>query len=149
MPAGMGPHKTAPPVDPRTYKKFGLEVPRRLSLYALLNFVTVVPALLYLLGTAKNPAVFLEQRLLVAGYILLTLLNVGLIFDLKRYAYAWELGRLLVVGTAFYLLGQQTGNFMAGGIGMGAALLLLIWFAPTRRYFERNVEPSLTESRAA
>ena len=136
MPEGLGPHKVAPVVSARSYHKFGFGLPGRMNLYVLCQFLFVVAGLLFLLLSGANPAVTAVHRIAAAAFVVGTLLNLGLILDLKPYVFAWETMRLLTLAALLMIYVFQTGDLQTASFGAGILAVFLGWWVQYRRHFE-------------
>ncbi len=148
MPEGLGPHKHAPPVDARTYHKFGFSLPTGMNVYLLFQFITVIGGLLVL---SFSGALKLElvPQLAVAAFVVGTMLNIGMILDLRPYAFAWETMRLITLGAlaAIYLF--QTGDARTGSLAAGVVAASLGWWMMYRREFAPENNRRLREQTAS
>jgi sterol desaturase/sphingolipid hydroxylase (fatty acid hydroxylase superfamily) len=91
-PAGLPPNPIAPEVTPETVIRYDTPMPRGLNIYALAHFVGILPLTVGLMAAGKS----LPRGELVVGALLVlwALLNLGGIFDHRRWALASELARL-------------------------------------------------------
>ena len=135
MPEGLGPHKTAPKVRPETYHKFGFNLPDRMNLYVLVQFLFVIAGLLFVSLTIANPAVTAIHRLAAAAFVVGTMLNLGLILDLRPYVFAWEAMRLITMAALVAVYVFETGDVGTGSFAAGIFAALLGWWVQYRRHF--------------
>lgn len=109
-------------VSPETFVKFEPEVPGRLQLYALVQFVVVLLGSIALLEAAGS----LRAGHLMAGifYIALSLVNIGGVLEARSWASVSEVARLTVLGGAAALLwwqGTESGWILAGAMAFAVA----------------------------
>ena len=136
---GWRPPETGAPtipgaVSPETFVKFEPEVPDRLRLYALVQFVVVLLGSIALLEAAGS----LRAGHLTAGifYIALSLVNIGGVLEARSWASVSEVARLTVLGGAAALLwwqGTESGWILAGA--MVFAVASLAWVVILRPRF--------------
>jgi alkylglycerol monooxygenase len=91
-PAGLPPNPIASEVTPQTVIRYDTSMPRGLNIYALAHFVVILPLTVGLMAEGKS----LPRGELAMGALLVlwALLNLGGIFDHRRWALASELARL-------------------------------------------------------
>ena len=91
-PEGLPPNPIAPDVTPQTVIRYDTPLPRGLNAYALAHFVGILPLTVGLMAEGKSLP---HGELIVgAGLVLWALLNLGGIFDHRRWALPSELVRL-------------------------------------------------------
>jgi sterol desaturase/sphingolipid hydroxylase (fatty acid hydroxylase superfamily) len=97
-PEGLPRNPPAPEVTPRTVIRYDTRVPRVLDLYALGHFVAVLPMTVGLMAAAES----LPRAEVVVGAILVlwALMNLGGIFDHRRWALVSEWLRLPTTAAA-------------------------------------------------
>ena len=129
-PARDGGAVVIPPVNAASFVKYDPSVPTVLSNYALVHFALAIPAALWLLARAES----LSSGELAAGafYVVLTLTNVGGIFEARRWASTTERARLLALAAACGVLivrGTITTVFGALGIAIACVSFAVVWNA--------------------
>jgi alkylglycerol monooxygenase len=93
-PEGLPANPPAPEVTPDTVIRYDTPMPRGLNLYALVHFVGIVPLTVGLMAEGKSPP---RGELAVGALLVLwALMNLGGIFDHRRWALPSELVRLPV-----------------------------------------------------
>jgi sterol desaturase/sphingolipid hydroxylase (fatty acid hydroxylase superfamily) len=97
-PEGLPRNPPAPKVTPRDVICYDTQVPRVLDLYALAHFVAILPMTVGLMGTAER----LPRAEVIIGAVLVlwALLNLGGIFDHRRWAFISEWLRLPATAAA-------------------------------------------------
>ena len=120
------PNPVPPEVTHETVIRYDTRLPLGLNVYALVNFVVALLLAVVLLAAGRS---FGRGELgLLAMLVLWALLNVGGIFDHRRWAFPSEMVRLPV--TAAVLASRFAGgaSLVAGRLGLAvAAVLLMIW----------------------
>jgi len=97
-PRGLAPNPSAPEVSRETVINYDTRVPRQLNAYALAHFVAALLVAIVLLAAERSLA---PVRLVVAAVLVLwALLDIGGIFDHRRWALPSELIRLPVTALA-------------------------------------------------
>ncbi len=91
-PSGLPPNPTAPEVTRQTVIRYDTQLPRALNIYALIHFVGILPMTVGLMAEGQS----LPRGELVVGAMLVlwALLNLGGIFDHRRWVLPSELLRL-------------------------------------------------------
>jgi sterol desaturase/sphingolipid hydroxylase (fatty acid hydroxylase superfamily) len=117
-PLTLGGFEPAPPVDPRTYRKFDVPQPGRLRAYVAVQFLIALLASAFFLQNREDfppPA-----RALAAFVIVASVTSLGWLLESRRHAKALEAVRLVVVGVA----GALAGLPLAAAAAAYAALSL-------------------------
>ena len=125
---GWTPNHTrdAKPVTPQTFHKYDTDIPQGLNYYVLFHYVVI------LLGTTGF--LFLGDGLDIAGklltglLILVSIINLGGIFEKRRWVWWLEHARLLASAILLYFLFAGTAYVLPVSI-MGVAMLIIsaIW----------------------
>jgi sterol desaturase/sphingolipid hydroxylase (fatty acid hydroxylase superfamily) len=91
-PDGLPPNPAAPEVNPQTVIRYDTRLPRALNLYAFIHFAGILPMTVGLMAAGRS----LPRSELAGGALLVLwgLLNLGGIFDHRRWALPSELLRL-------------------------------------------------------
>src|SRR5262249_12387022 len=97
-PAGLPANPPTPEVTPRTVIPYDTRVPRGLDIYALAQFVAAVPMTVALMAAGEGPT---SVELVIGTVLVLwALLNLGGIFEHRRWALPSELLRLPATAAA-------------------------------------------------
>jgi sterol desaturase/sphingolipid hydroxylase (fatty acid hydroxylase superfamily) len=119
-PAGLPQSPVAPEVTPETVIRYDTRVPRGLNVYTFINFVGALILAIRLLTLAGNPSFARGELAILAVLVLWGLLNIGGIFEHRRWALASELVRLPVTAA-------KLGSMLVGGpVAMAGRLALAI-----------------------
>jgi hypothetical protein len=122
-------------VTQETFIRYDTRLPLGLNVYAFVNFVGALFLAVGLLAGGRSLA--RGELALLAVLVLWALLNVGGIFDHRRWAFASELLRLPVTAAVlgFRLVGGSSP--VAGRLGLAfAAAFLMSWLLLYRREFD-------------
>jgi alkylglycerol monooxygenase len=120
-----------PEVQAATFKRYNPEIPLGLSLYALFQFIPSTFIVTVFLKQADN--LMLSEKV---GFVLLTLftlLNLGAIFELKKWVLPAEIIRMLIIFSIIIQLG-----FLIIPVKIALSLftvILLAWFLNFRSLF--------------
>lgn len=134
---GVAPFKE---VTPETFHKYDTEISSGLTNYAFFQFIIVLlSTTAFLVFETKTP--FNENwplKIFVAALIILSLVNIGGIFERKRWVAVLEYLRIIAVSTLMILLLRNTAYFMPALIVMVfVGLVSLLWFTRFRGEFLR------------
>jgi alkylglycerol monooxygenase len=134
-PAGLPPNPVSPEVTHETIIRYDTRLPLGLNVYAFVNFAA---ALLLAVGLlAANRSLARSELLLLAVLVLWALVNVGGIFDHRRWAFLSEIVRLPVTSVVLGLRIPGESSLVAGRLGLAfAAGAFLIWVFLYRRQFD-------------
>lgn len=128
LPESLGGYRPAPIVDKVHYTKYDTPAPVVLSYYVLVQYIICLVATALFLF--KLPQFTLGEKAIASALITLTVVNLGVLFEHKRWVYTAEWLRILIYpGCAILLTLQQDGpNFIL----FGAVLYLVIsafWYS--------------------
>jgi alkylglycerol monooxygenase len=94
LPIELGGYRAAPEVDERTYQKYNTPSPMSLNLYVLFQYT------LCLGGTAaflfKQEGFSMAQKVFIAVLVTITVVNCGVLFEKRKWAYYSEWARIIV-----------------------------------------------------
>jgi sterol desaturase/sphingolipid hydroxylase (fatty acid hydroxylase superfamily) len=139
-PAGLVANPVPSDVTHETIIRYDTQLPLGLNVYAFVNFVGALMLAVGLLAGGRSLA--RGELALLALLVLWALLNVGGIFDHRRWAFLSEILRLPVTAAG---LGQRIAgesSLVAGRLGLAfAAGALLIWLSLYRRQFDGSPQP--------
>jgi alkylglycerol monooxygenase len=138
-PEGLPANPTVPEVTPESVVRYDTRLPRGLNVYALVHFVAVLVLAVSLLAAGKSLA---RGELAAASVLVLWgLLNIGGIFDHRRWALPSELLRLPVTAAALASkLPPGAWDALArGGLAL-LAVALWLWILCYRRQFDGAVQ---------
>jgi len=145
-PQGLPANSIAPELTRETVIRYDTQVPRGLNIYALVHFVGILLLAVGLLAAGNPMAAHksLTGGELVAGAMLVlwALLNIGGIFDHRRWALPCEILRLPVTATALAFK-LPAGPWLAPAQA-GLALLVValwLWLLRYRRQFDGAPQP--------
>ncbi len=119
-------------VTPQTFHKYNTEISSGLTNYAFVQFVIVLlGTTAFLIVESKSP--FNENWILkisVASLIIFSLMNIGGIFERRRWVVALEYLRLIAASAVLIFLLKDTSAFLAVSVASSAvAIISLLWFA--------------------
>ncbi len=139
-PEGLPPNPRAPEVTRETVIRYDTRLPLGLNLYGLLHFVAVIPMTVGLMSAGGAPHRF--EVVVGAVLVLWALLDLGGIFDHRRWALASEVLRL--PGTAAALAARLPDNAWRTPVQAALALVvvaswLCLW--AYRREFDGAPQP--------
>jgi hypothetical protein len=133
-PAYLGPTETPRLVTPATFEKFDPVVPRSLKVYGMTQFVAALAGSIALLQAAADLPI--SQTLAGVFYVIVTLGNVGAVFEGRAWAASSELARLGTLALACVVL-AATGR--GGSVILLAAaafaMLSAVWITVLRPHF--------------
>lgn len=121
---GVAPYKE---VTPQQFQKYDTPVTPALSSYVFMQYVMLIAGTSYFLFSENKPPFSqnMSIKLLVIAYIVLTVVNLGGIFEKKHWVKALEIVRLAALPILVYLLAPNW-IFLPGTVLL--ALLSFIWF---------------------
>jgi alkylglycerol monooxygenase len=115
LPKEMGGRQYAPEVDP-TYKKYDPVVPKKLSVYLIVQYVFIVAVTSYFLFFGKpivdvaagvtTPVVI--RSIYIALYIVLSITSIGFLLESKKIAVFLEYVRILTLGGLGFFFLEET-----------------------------------------
>ena len=120
-PEGLPSNPIAPELTHQTVIRYDTKLPLALNVYALIHFVAIVPMIVGLMAEGRS----LPRGELAGGALLVLwgLLNLGGIFDHRRWALPSELSRLPL--TAATLVARLPDGSWRGPVQLGLALAVL------------------------
>ena len=126
-----------------TFHKYNTEIPSGLNYYVLFQFVIVLAgATLFLIFETKEP--FGDNMLLklaAASLIIFSLLNIGGIFEKKKWVPALEYLRMVLLSVLVFLLLRNSPFFMIVGAITGVVVVVsFLWFSRYKIQF--RAEPT-------
>jgi sterol desaturase/sphingolipid hydroxylase (fatty acid hydroxylase superfamily) len=140
-PEGLLPNPPAPEVTPQTVVPYDTRVARGLDLYALAHFAAAVPMTVGLMAAGEEPA--RAEVVVGAALVLWALLNLGGIFEHRRWALPSEWLRLPATAAALATrLPEVPWRLSAlAGLALVVAASWLVLLA-YRRQFDGTPQPS-------
>jgi sterol desaturase/sphingolipid hydroxylase (fatty acid hydroxylase superfamily) len=134
-PAGLPANPVPPEVTPETIIRYDTRLPLGLNVYAFVNFVGALLPAVGLLAAGRSLA--RGELAVLAALVLWALLNVGGIFDHRRWAFPSEIIRLPVTAAVLGLRLAGGPSFVARRLGVALVTgLLLIWLFLYRRQLD-------------
>ena len=122
MPAGLGPHEVPPPVDARVFVKFDRAYPPGVGRYVMAQFVPAVAATFCVLWFAGELS--LAARAALVGFLFVSGVSFGALFEQRSFAPALELTRLCASACALVVLvGVQGGEMGLAAAGSAVCVL--------------------------
>jgi sterol desaturase/sphingolipid hydroxylase (fatty acid hydroxylase superfamily) len=121
---GIAPYKE---VTPQQFQKYDTPVTPALSSYVFMQYVLLIAGTSYFLFSETKPPFSqnISIKLLVIAYIVLTVVNLGGIFEKKNWVKALEIARLTALPILVYWLAP---NWIFLACTIVLALLSFIWF---------------------
>lgn len=118
-------------VTPQTFHKYNTEISSGLTNYAFVQFVIVLlGTTAFLIVESKSP--FNKNwtlKISVASLIIFSLLNIGGIFERRRWVVALEYLRVIAVSAVLVFLLKDSSVFVAVAVGSSVvAIISLLWF---------------------
>jgi sterol desaturase/sphingolipid hydroxylase (fatty acid hydroxylase superfamily) len=115
-PRGLPANPPPPDVTHQTVERYNTQLPLGLTVYTFVHFLAIFPLAVGLMAAGKSLA--REELIVAAALVLWALLNIGGIFDHRRWAFPSELLRLPVTAAALafklpagqWLLPAQAGT---------------------------------------
>ena len=150
LPEGLPPKPVAQPVSRRTNVNHQTPLPRGLNVYAFVQFGGALVLSLLVGHWEKTWSV--NRLVIPALFIMLTTLNLGGIFERRRWALASELGRTVMVAAAAiaWLFTSVSAEFTTAIALIAAAVGSCLWLWAYRDEFEKNPDEAVvTETHAA
>ncbi|MEQ9022306.1 MAG: hypothetical protein RLN82_06040, partial [Pseudomonadales bacterium] len=109
-----GGYQMAPEVDKKTYRKFDVHPHMPMIRYVFVQFILVLGFASLFLFTQSNYT--LEIKLAMAGFIMWSIAQLGILMENRRSWIPAEYIRLLASGALIvFLLGGTTSYILAGG----------------------------------
>ncbi len=127
LPAELGGYRAAPEVDKRTYQKYTTPSPMSLNIYVLFQY------LLCLVGTAiflfGQEGFTMMQKVFIALLVTITVVNCGVLFEKRKWAYYSEWVRItvypfLLSAFAYYYAWPQVIHIVSAAY----LILSVYWF---------------------
>jgi len=139
-PEGLPANPMPPDVTPEIVVRYDTKVPRGLNVYALLHFVGTVPLAVGLM--AAGGSLPRGERVFLAGLVLWALLNIGGIFDHRRWALPAELMRLPVTAAALGFRLPEGASLAPTKAGLALAVAAMwLFLLKYRRQFDGAPQP--------
>ncbi|MEQ8906839.1 sterol desaturase family protein [Ekhidna sp.] len=114
QPVELGGYQMAPEVDKKTYRKFDVHPHMPMIRYVFVQFILVLGFASLFLFTQSNYT--LEIKLAMAGFIMWSIAQLGILMENRRSWIPAEYIRLLASGALIvFLLGGTTSYILAGG----------------------------------
>lgn len=136
-PAELGGVEPLKPVTPQTFHKYDTEISSGLTNYAFVQFVIVLLSTTAFLLFQGKPTLAENWplRVFTASLIILSLVNIGAIFEKKKWVLLLEYIRIIAIAGLVIVLTLNTALFTTAAVAAGTfGLLSLLWF--TRFYNE-------------
>ncbi len=131
-------------VKPETFHKYNTRSPKGLNYYVFLHYVIVLAGTTVFLFKAKDFNFWTNAGLITL--IILTLVNLGGMFEARRWVFALEALRLLAITVTFKLLLQGSAlQIPVTLITFITAMVSLIWLSKYRTLFKVRFNESATQ----
>lgn len=133
FPQSLGGYRPAPAVDKAHYVKYDTPGPIVLNYYALFQYtICLVATALFLF---KLPQFSLAQRALAASLITIAVVNLGVLFEQKRWVYFAEWLRIVLYPLGLALLAYLNGwdSLVVGGSAL-YLVISVVWYARIPRH---------------
>jgi sterol desaturase/sphingolipid hydroxylase (fatty acid hydroxylase superfamily) len=126
LPDYLGGYRTAPDINPATYKKYDTPGTVSLNLYVLFQYV------LCLIGTAlflfKANQFALTEKILITILIAITVVNCGVLFEIKRWVRWTELARIIIFPALLFWMNREMLTPFVIILISFYFIISLIWF---------------------
>lgn len=128
LPQSLGGYRPAPAVDKAHYIKYDTPAPVVLNYYALFQYIICLIATAFFLF--KLPQFTFAQRALVAALITISVVNIGVLFEHKRWVYITEWLRIIIYPGALAFLAYLNGwdPLLIAGAGLYLVISVL-WYS--------------------
>lgn len=137
----LGGVSAIPEVTPETFHKYDTEIPNGLNYYILVQFVIMLLGATLFLFSAEG--LELAWRVLLAVLLIWMLVDLGAMFEKRRWAMFSEPARLVVSAAAVVLLFMGGAQFgLAIGVSLTLLLVSLAWFLSYRQVFGADLVTS-------
>jgi sterol desaturase/sphingolipid hydroxylase (fatty acid hydroxylase superfamily) len=137
-PAELGGVEPLKPVTPQTFHKYDTEISSGLTNYAFVQFVIVLLCTTAFLLFQGKPTLAenLPLKVFTAALIILSLVNIGAIFEKKTWVTALEYLRILAVSGLIVLLAVNTSIFVPAIVSVGLfSVISILWFTRFKQEF--------------
>jgi len=137
-PAELGGVEPLKPVTPQTFHKYDTEISSGLTNYAFVQFVIVLLCTTAFLLFQGKPTLAenLPLKIFTAALIILSLVNIGAIFEKKTLVTALEYLRILAVSGLVVLLAANTSIFVPAIVLVGLfSVISILWFTRFKQEF--------------
>jgi sterol desaturase/sphingolipid hydroxylase (fatty acid hydroxylase superfamily) len=147
-PRGLPPQPSAQEITPQVLKKYNPRVPATVTAYAVFQFVLVLVVANVILLAADRHAP--RRELVVPSlFVLWSLVNLGGIFELRRWAFWSELPRTLVLAAGVYATALDSEWFVPAMLaGLLVAAVSILWLLGCRGAFTATKESGALASAA-
>lgn len=126
--------------DQSLFERYETQTPSLISYYALVWFILATAAAFIMLLNVKN--ITMIQMLALSSLVVWTLLNIGGMIELKRWAYHAEIVRLIVVVVPFFVEPIHEGLAV---VAIAVAMLSFMVLFMHRKAFGNDVSVLLVE----
>lgn len=128
-------------VTPETFHKYDTEIPNGLNYYVFVQFVVVLLGATLFLFTAEGLELF--WRVVLAVLLIWMLVDLGAVFEKRRWVLFSETARLVVSAAAVIILFMGSTQFaLATGVSVTLLVVSLVWFLGYRQAFGANMVTS-------
>ena len=137
-PAELGGVEPLKPVTPQTFHKYNTEISSGLTNYAFVQFVIVLLSTTAFLLFQGKPTLAENWplRVFTASLIILSLVNIGAIFEKKKWVTALEYLRILAISGLVILLAANTSIFVPAIVLAGLfSVISILWFTRFKQEF--------------
>ena len=135
LPDHLGGYRAPHEIRKEENKVYDTEIPNGLNYYILFQYVVVLGITTVFLFNLDNFP--LLQQLLIAGFIILSITNLGGIFEKKYWAAILEWGRwVLVMIAAIYAIVKLSADPIYISVLLVLVFISLFWFSRHRNVFE-------------
>ncbi len=120
------------PVTPETFHKYDTEISPGLNYYVLFQFIIIlIASTSFLVFQGKSPINdSLALKVSLAGLIVFSLMNIGGIFEKKRWVLFLEYARIVILAVVIIvLLNNETLSNALGISTIVISLISLVWFS--------------------
>jgi hypothetical protein len=131
LPEYLGGYRMPLKVDPKTVSIYDTKVPLGLNYYILFQYLLVLGITSgFLFNLDKFSRI---QQILIAGFIVLSTMNVGGLFDKRRWAFVLEASRWVLLAALIFYLGFA--SWLVPGTVLIISIVSIYWLSRYRGIF--------------
>jgi alkylglycerol monooxygenase len=135
FPSDLGGFQAPKEIDDSTYSKYDAKPVQTMSKYAFFQFT--IALLVSVLILFLQSSLTFAQLILTSVYILVTIMNVGGIFDLKKWTGYVEIARILSAPALVWLFSGLNEFYLILTFSVVYTMVSFIWFTLSRTVHEK------------